>query len=68
LINRARRVAFLVCGESKSPALDVVWHGPRDPALYPAQSINPTAGELWWFLDMRALPARDRVPLGELGT
>jgi 6-phosphogluconolactonase len=67
LINRARRVAFLVCGESKSPALDVVWHGPKDPALYPAQSINPTSGELWWFLDMQALPARDRVHLGELG-
>jgi hypothetical protein len=45
----------------------VVWHGPRDPSLYPAQSINPTAGELWWFLDMQALPARDRIPLGELG-
>ncbi|MCY3005261.1 MAG: 6-phosphogluconolactonase [Planctomycetota bacterium] len=61
LINRARRVAFLVCGESKSPALDVVWHGPKDPTLYPAQWINPTEGELWWFLDMQALPARDRV-------
>lgn len=63
LINRAKRVAFLVCGESKSPALDVVWHGPKDPMLYPAQLISPTEGELWWFLDTPALPARDRVKL-----
>lgn len=64
LINRAKRVAFLVCGESKAPALDVVWHGPRDPNLYPAQLINPLDGELWWFLDAPALPSRDRVHLG----
>ncbi len=63
LINRAKRVAFLVCGESKAPALDVVWHGPRDPKLYPAQLINPMDGELWWFLDAPALPSRDRVHL-----
>ncbi|MFZ4080109.1 MAG: 6-phosphogluconolactonase [Pirellula sp.] len=61
LINRSKRVAFLVCGESKAPALDVVWHGPREPSLYPAQLINPTEGELWWFLDTPALPARDRA-------
>lgn len=63
LINSAKRVAFLVCGESKSPALEVVWHGPREPSLYPAQLINPADGELWWFLDTAALPARDRSPL-----
>ncbi|MFM8573759.1 MAG: 6-phosphogluconolactonase [Pirellula sp.] len=64
LINRAKKVAFLVCGESKSSALDIVWHGPREPMLYPAQLISPSAGELWWFLDTQALPARDRVSLG----
>lgn len=62
LINQAKRVVFLVCGESKSPALDVVWHGPREPSLYPAQLISPTSGELWWFLDTAALPTRDRSP------
>ncbi|MFM8216441.1 MAG: 6-phosphogluconolactonase [Pirellula sp.] len=63
LINRARNVAFLVCGESKAPALEVVWHGPKDPVLYPAQSINPIEGQLWWFLDSAALPPCDRVAL-----
>jgi 6-phosphogluconolactonase len=63
LINCARNVVFLVCGPSKSAALEVVWHGPRDPVLYPAQGIGPTEGQLWWFLDLAALPARDRVGL-----
>jgi 6-phosphogluconolactonase len=58
LINQARKVAFLVCGASKQPAIELVWHGPRDPNLYPAQLIQPNQGELYWFLDSAALPER----------
>lgn len=56
LINRARIIAFLVCGASKAPALEVVWHGPQEPVKFPAQLIHPTDGELWWFTDTAAVP------------
>lgn len=54
MINRARNIAFLVCGQSKRPAIQLVMHGPRLPELYPAQMIEPTSGKLWWFLDAAA--------------
>jgi 6-phosphogluconolactonase len=54
IINAARNVAFLVCGASKRPAVDVVMHGPRHPDEYPAQLIEPKLGRLWWFLDSAA--------------
>ncbi|MEQ1829107.1 MAG: 6-phosphogluconolactonase [Pirellula sp.] len=54
VINAARNVAFLVCGVSKRPAVDVVLHGPRHPDEYPAQLIEPKLGRLWWFLDTAA--------------
>jgi 6-phosphogluconolactonase len=54
MINSARNIAFLVCGASKRPAVDVVLHGPRHPDEYPAQLIEPKLGRLWWFLDTAA--------------
>lgn len=54
MINRARNIAFLVCGQSKRPAIQLVMHGPRLPDLYPAQMIEPAHGKLWWFLDAAA--------------
>jgi len=54
MINAARNIAFLVCGPSKRPAVDVVLHGPRHPDEYPAQLIEPKLGRLWWFLDSAA--------------
>lgn len=54
MINAARNIAFLVCGPSKRPAVDVVMHGPRHPDEYPAQLIEPKLGRLWWFLDTAA--------------
>jgi 6-phosphogluconolactonase len=54
MINAARNIAFLVCGASKRPAVDVVMHGPRHPDEYPAQLIEPKLGRLWWFLDSAA--------------
>lgn len=55
-INAARSVAFLVCGTSKQAAVEVVWHGPRQGNLYPAQWIQPNEGDLYWFLDLAAVP------------
>ncbi len=54
MINAARNIAFLVCGPSKRPAVEVVLHGPRHPDEYPAQLIEPKLGRLWWFLDTAA--------------
>lgn len=56
MINSARNVAFLVCGISKRPALEVVLHGPRYPSEYPAQLVEPKHGRLLWFLDSAANP------------
>ena len=56
LINQAKKIAFLVCGTMKAPALDVVWHGPRDPMKFPAQLIHPTSGDVWWFVEACAAP------------
>ena len=54
-INAAHRVAFLICGASKSAALRTLWHGPRDGGKYPAQLIKPASGQLYYFLDTAAL-------------
>jgi 6-phosphogluconolactonase len=55
LINRAQHVAFLVFGSSKAEAVKAVIE-PEDhnPDLYPAQLIDPPAGNLTWFLDQDA--------------
>jgi len=58
LINSAECVVFLVSGSSKTPALENIWHGPRDPNLYPAQSIN-NAGRIVWMVDRAALGQLD---------
>ena len=55
LINAARVVLFLVCGENKAPAARAVLEGGgQDPRRYPAQLIRPTQGRLLWFLDQAA--------------
>ncbi|HKV98794.1 MAG TPA: 6-phosphogluconolactonase [Vicinamibacterales bacterium] len=55
LINRARRVAFLVSGAEKSSILARAIEGPR--GVLPAQLVSPDEGELVWFVDSAA--ARD---------
>lgn len=55
LINRARRVAFLVSGTEKASILARVLEGPR--GLLPAQLVSPDDGELVWIVDSPA--ARD---------
>jgi 6-phosphogluconolactonase len=51
LINAAHCVAFLVYGSSKAEAVANILKGPLKIEDYPAQLINPTDGELHWFLD-----------------
>ncbi len=51
LINEARHVAFLVYGKEKAVAVHHILQDKTDVETYPAQLINPTNGELVWFLD-----------------
>ena len=54
LFNAARRIVFLVSGDSKSETLAHVLKGTYDPETLPAQRIRPTEGELIWLVDQAA--------------
>jgi 6-phosphogluconolactonase len=53
-INSALNILFLVSGEEKSRAVGAVLQGERDPLQWPAQRIEPTRGELLWYIDSAA--------------
>jgi 6-phosphogluconolactonase len=60
VLNRARRILFLVAGEEKAQALAHVLTGNYSPQQYPAQTIRPNFGEILWLVDQAAasqLPA-----------
>jgi len=60
VINRARRVAFLIEGAGKAQVLHDVVQGPYDPESKPSQLIRPDSGKLTFLLDAAAaakLPA-----------
>ena len=54
IVNLAGRVAFLISGGDKAASLYHILAGEHDPALYPAQIIQPYNSELYWFLDEAA--------------
>jgi 6-phosphogluconolactonase len=54
LINRARKIVFLISGTSKAAVLHEVIEGPPDPLRLPAQLIDPDSGELIWLADQKA--------------
>jgi len=54
LINRARKIAFLVMGRSKSKVVaDILLETPY-ALKYPAAMVKPLKGELIWYLDQTA--------------
>lgn len=53
-INSSRKVVFLVTEESKAARVQEVINGPRDVHNVPSTGVNPTDGELVWFLDEAA--------------
>jgi 6-phosphogluconolactonase len=60
VINRARKVAFLIEGAAKADVLHDVLLGEYDPEAKPSQLIRPASGELMFLLDAAAaakLPA-----------
>lgn len=54
LINNADRILFLVAGAEKAGTLKMVLEGDARTARYPVQLIQPTHGEVIWFLDPSA--------------
>lgn len=64
-INTARHVLFLVAGHAKAHIVQDVLEGPG--GYYPAQRIQPTAGQVTWLLDEAAanLLSRSRVQVRE---
>jgi 6-phosphogluconolactonase len=54
VINNAAYILFLVAGREKAETLKAVLEGDSKTPRFPAQSIQPTHGELVWFLDQPA--------------
>ncbi len=55
LINKAKHIAFITFGDNKANALShVIGDKEQNFELYPAQLINPTNGNLDWFVDEAA--------------
>ena len=54
LINQSRSVMFLVSGEGKADALQLVLGHQINPEEFPAQLIVPSNGELLWMVDQAA--------------
>jgi 6-phosphogluconolactonase len=61
VINNARHVVFVAQGESKAPAVAAAVSPSHTDPLYPASLVNPTEGDVRWFLDAHA--ARGLTPV-----
>ncbi|KJD31228.1 6-phosphogluconolactonase [Tamlana nanhaiensis] len=51
IINNAKQVAFLVTGANKAEKVDEIFNQSEAAKDYPAALVNPTSGNLYWFLD-----------------
>lgn len=54
VINNARNVMFLVAGVDKADALASILGPNGDPDELPARRVQPTKGDLTWFVDRAA--------------
>jgi 6-phosphogluconolactonase len=54
VLNSAACILFLIAGQDKADAAKAVLEGNLQPQRYPAQLVQPSAGELIWFLDQSA--------------
>lgn len=56
VINNAKRVAFLVTGANKAEKVEKIIGSQNEVKdIYPAARVNPTSGNLVWFLDKPAV-------------
>lgn len=54
VLNNARNVAFLVTGASKAERVSEIFEKKDGSESYPASYIDPTHGDLAWYLDRAA--------------
>jgi 6-phosphogluconolactonase len=54
LINKAKKIAFILFGENKAQVLYNVLEGDYQPEHLPTQLIKPERGEIHWFTDEAA--------------
>lgn len=51
VLNNAALLLMLVAGASKAETLRAVMQGPPDTDLYPVEALQPTNGQVWWYVD-----------------
>ena len=56
VLDSAKRVSFLVAGDSKAPVLKEIMESGGKPLPYPASMVSPADGVLEWYLDKAAAP------------
>ncbi len=54
VINKATTTIFIVSGKNKAEAVYRVFFNSFEPDKYPAQSVKPESGNLFWFMDSSA--------------
>lgn len=54
VVNHSAAVVFLAAGSGKAETLKHVLEGEKNLDLYPSQIIDPTKGQLLWFVDEAA--------------
>jgi len=59
VINNAANVIFLVKGADKAAILQTVLEGEFQPEKFPAQSVKPENGKLFWLVDDEAAALLD---------
>jgi 6-phosphogluconolactonase len=59
VLNNAREVAFLVTGQSKAEKVSAILNKAPGAADYPAAHVQPTHGQLHWFMDQKAAKGVD---------
>lgn len=62
VINTAKEVAFLVTGASKAEKVEAVVEKIEGSEAYPASLVNPSSGNLVWFLDEEAAAKLNQNP------
>ena len=58
VLNKAKRVAFMISGISKAKIFNEIIHSSEDSSVYPASHIHPD-GELHWFGDKESTMKMD---------
>ncbi|XP_063001251.1 GDH/6PGL endoplasmic bifunctional protein [Elgaria multicarinata webbii] len=55
LINKAKQIAVLVMGKGKHDIVTVVSRAGHEPQKWPISGVNPSSGQIAWYVDYEAL-------------